>query len=171
MLFNGRFNNSSTWNRQIEKTIVATTEAHVLGDSVSHLNNNVLVITSSDRTDIILASLLLYQSGTHDIIGLVLSGKPPSQTVMDFINKTGLPVFITEQDVYALALSVHNLAVKITSGDKIKIDVLTNLFLKYGVLEPFHEAIFGASEMKIYWKDKVKLQLSKLKSIFTSKKQ
>ena len=171
MLFNGRFNNSSTWNRQIEKTMVATTEAHVLGDSVSHLNNNVLVITSSDRTDVILATLMLYQSGNHNIIGLVLSGNPPPQTIMDFIDKTGLPVFISEQDVYALALSIHNLAVKITSVDKIKIDVLINLFMEYAALESFHEAIFGASEMKLYWKDKVKLQFSKFKNIFTSKKQ
>ncbi|HCL00787.1 MAG TPA: hypothetical protein DHW42_11865 [Candidatus Marinimicrobia bacterium] len=171
MLFDGKFNNSSKWNRQIEKTVVATTEADVLGDSVSNLNNNVLIITSCDRTDVILASLMLYQSGSHNIIGLVLSGNPPPKTIMDFIGKTGLPVFISEQDVYTLALSIHNLAVKITPEDKIKIDVLINLFMEYGALESFHEAIFGSSEMKLYWKDKVKLQILKLKNIFTSKKQ
>lgn len=156
------YDETSSWNKQIENVVVAMQEPHVLMESVTNSQSKTLIITSSDRTDVLLAALVLYHSKTPNLAGLLLSGETPPESIMKVLRETGLPVLIAEQGIYTLASLIHNLTVKITSEDETKIGILTDLFTKYVEVERLHNAIFALREIKSGWSKKIKLFLSKI---------
>lgn len=156
------FDKTSSWNKQIEDVVVATREPHVLMESVTNSQSKTLIITSSDRTDVLLAALVLYHSKTPNLAGLLLSGETPPESIMKELRETGLPVLIAEQGIYTLASLIHNLIVKITSEDETKIEILTDLFTKHVEVERLYNAIFAPHEIKANWRKKIKLFLSKI---------
>ncbi len=156
------FDETSSWNKQIENVVVAMQEPHVLMESVTNSQSKTLIITSSDRTDVLLAALVLYHSKTPNLAGLLLSGETPPESIMKVLRETGLPVLIAEQGIYTLASLIHNLTVKITSEDETKIGILTDLFAKYMEVERLHNAIFALREIKPSWRKKIKIFLSKI---------
>jgi len=158
---------TSSWNKQIENVVVATQELHVLMESVTNSQSKTLIITSSDRTDVLLAALVLYHSKTPNLAGLLLSGETPPESIMKVLRETGLPVLIAEQGIYTLASLIHNLTVKITSEDETKIGILTDLFTKHVEVERLHNAIFALREIKASWRKKIKLFLSKILKILS----
>lgn len=151
----------SSWNKQIENVVVATQELHVLMESVTNSQSKTLIITSSDRTDVLLAALVLYHSKTPNLAGLLLSGETPPESIMKVLRETGLPVLIAEQGIYRLASLIHNLTVKITSEDETKIDILTDLFTKHVDVERLYNAMSDLREIKSGWSKKIKIFLSK----------
>ena len=153
---------TSSWNKQIENVVVATQELHVLMESVTNSQSKTLIITSSDRTDVLLAALVLYHSKIPNLAGLLLSGETPPESIMKVLRETGLPVLIAEQGIYTLASLIHNLIVKITSEDETKIEILTDLFTKHVEVERLYNAIFAPHEIKANWRKKIKLFLSKI---------
>ncbi|MCK4716360.1 MAG: AAA family ATPase, partial [Candidatus Marinimicrobia bacterium] len=156
------YDKTSSWNKQIENVVVATQELHVLMESVTNSQSKTLIITSSDRTDVLLAALVLYHSKTPNLAGLLLSGETPPESIMKVLRETGLPVLIAEQGIYTLASLIHNLTVKITSEDVTKIGILTDLFTKHMEVEHLYNAIFAHHEIKASWRKKIKLFLSKI---------
>ncbi|MBU4446385.1 AAA family ATPase [bacterium] len=156
------FDKTSSWNKQIENVVVATQEPHVLMESVTNSQSKTLIITSSDRTDVLLAALVLYHSKIPNLAGLLLSGETPPESIMKVLRETGLPVLIAEQGIYTLASLIHNLIVKITSEDETKIEILTDLFTKHVEVERLYNAIFAPHEIKANWRKKIKLFLSKI---------
>jgi len=160
-------NKMSSWNKQIEDVIVATKEPHVLMETITNSKRKTLVITSSDRTDVLLAALVLYHTNVPNLAGLLLSGKSPPESIIKVIHETGLPVLIAEQGIYSLASLIHNLTVKITSEDKTKIGTITELFAKHVHLEQLHNAIFEPHEIKEGWREKTKLFCSKILKFFS----
>jgi len=101
-------NTISTWNKQIERIVVATMEPDILMETVTNSQSKILIITSSDRSDILLAALALYHSKTTNLVGVLLSEGIPPKSIMNVISKTGLPVLMAEQGVYTLASLVHD---------------------------------------------------------------
>lgn len=156
------YDKTSSWNKQIENVIVATQEPHVLMESVTNSQSKTLIITSSDRSDVLLAALVLYHSKTPNLAGLLLSGETPPESIMKVLRETGLPVLIAEQGIYTLASLIHNLTVKITSEDETKIEILTDLFTKHVEVERLYNAIFALREIKASWRKQIKLFLSKI---------
>ncbi|WP_456441784.1 AAA family ATPase [Caldithrix abyssi] len=166
LLSEGDSIDTSALTQQIDKIVVATSEDHILNNNFSDSSQNVFIITSSDRTDVILSSLLLYQNGKKNIIGLALSGPAPKKTLGEMIAKSGLPVFLSQMDIYSLTLSIKNLTIKLAPEDKIKINTLTKLFMEYADTESFLRAVSGDLVTKVGWKERVKVRLTKLKNLF-----
>lgn len=167
VLNESRSNQTSVWSKQIEKVIVATMEPHVLMETITNSQSKTLIITSSNRSDVLLAAVALYHSKVPNLVGLLLSGKTPAKSIMDVICKTGLPVLMAEQGVYTLASLVHDLTVKITSEDETKINILTDLFKRYVAREQLHDAIFAPREIELRWRERFKMYLSEILKFFS----
>ncbi len=85
-----------------------------------------LVISASDRADIMLASLISYQADAHPkIAGLLLTGSAPvSRTVMDLLNGLGsLPFALLRvaDDTFSTALAVSEINAELDWQDERKI--------------------------------------------------
>ena len=166
-----KFISSPVWDEQIEKVVIATMEPHVLMEEVTGTNDNILIVTSSDRSDIILAALTLYHSGASNLIGVLLTGGALPDSIMKVIEKTNLPIMLAQGNIYSIASLIHNLTVKITQKDKIKINILTDLFDKYIDKEPLFEGIFTQPEKKPEWAVKIMNWWSKVKEVFSKIKE
>ncbi|MCK4422301.1 AAA family ATPase [candidate division WOR-3 bacterium] len=153
---------TSGWNEQIEEVIIATMEPHVVMETVSNAQGKVLITTSSDRSDILLAALALYHSKVPNLVGVLLSGGIPPKSIMDVLKKTDLPIMLAEQNVYSIASLIHNLRVKITQEDETKINILTDLFSRYIDREFLYDAIFEPPEIKLTWKERFRDWLSEI---------
>lgn len=160
-------NPTSVWNEQIENVVVATMEPHEVMETVAGSQEKTLIITSSDRSDILLGALALYHSGVRNFVGLVLSGGPPARIIMDFIRGTGLPVLVAEQGIYRLASLIHGLTVKTTAEDKAKIKILTGLFMRHVAAEELCESIFAPHEMNLSWKARMRSNLLAVSEFFS----
>jgi dethiobiotin synthase len=157
----------SAWNEQIENVVVATMEPHEVMESVASSQEKTLIITSSDRSDILLGALALYHSRVQNFVGLVLSGGPPARIIMDFIRGTGLPVLVADQGIYKLASLIHGLTVKTTAEDKGKIEILTGLFMSHVAAEELCKSIFTPHEMNLSWKARMRANLSAVSEFFS----
>ena len=162
---------SPTWSKEIEKVIIATMEPHVLMEEVTGTNDNVLIVTSSDRSDAILAALTLYNSGVPNLLGVLLTGSKPPDSIIKVIEKTNLPIMIVDGNVYSIAYLIHDLTVKITQKDEMKINILTGLFDNYIDKEPLLEGIFTQPEEKPDWLVKITEWWSKIKEFFSKIKE
>jgi len=161
-----KFISSPVWDEQIEKVVIATMEPHVLMEEVTGTNDKVLIVTSSDRSDIILAALTLYHSGVSNLIGVLLTGGTLPNSIMKVIEKTNLPIMLADGNIYYIASSIHNLTIKITQKDEMKINILTDLFDIYIDKEPLLEGIFAQPEKKLNWVVKIINWWSKTKEVF-----
>jgi hypothetical protein len=160
-------NATSGWNEQIESIVVATMEPHEVMETVASSQDKTLIVTSSDRSDILLGALALYHSRVPNFVGLVLSGGPPAKIIMDFIRGTGLPVLVAREGVYRLASLIHGLTVKITSEDEAKIRILTGLFMTHVAAEELRELISTPCEVKPSWRARIRLNSLALSEFFS----
>jgi hypothetical protein len=160
-------NATSVWNEQIDTVVVATMEPHEVMETVANSRYKTLIVTSSDRSDILLGALALYHSKVPNFVGLVLSGGPPARIIMDFIRGTGLPVLVAKEGVYRLASLIHGLTVKVTSEDEAKINTLAGLFTEYVAADELRESIFRPHEAKPSWKARIRMNLLILSEFFS----
>jgi len=158
---------TSIWDEQVDNVLIATMEPHVVMETVSASQSKVLITTSSDRSDILLAALALYYSKVPNLIGVLLSGDTPPKSIMEVIQKIELPIMLAEQNVYSLASIIHNLRVKLTQKDETKINILTDLFLNYVDYEHLYDAIQNPPEIELTWKEKFRNWLSEVVSLFS----
>jgi len=159
-------NATSAWNERIESIVVATMEPHEVLETVARSKDRTLIVTSSDRSDILLGALALYHSKVPSFAGLVLSGGPPARIIMDLISVTGLPVLVSKEGIYRLASLIHGLTVKTTPEDELKIKVLTDLFRKHVAGEDLCESIFAPHEVTLSWKTRIRLKLLAVSEFF-----
>lgn len=158
---------TSIWDEQVDNVLIATMEPHVVMETVSASQSKVLITTSSDRSDILLAALALYYSKVPNLIGVLLSGDTPPKSIMEVIQKIELPIMLAEQNVYSLASIIHNLRVKLTQKDETKINILTDLFLNYVDYEHLYDAIQNSPEIELTWKEKFRNWLAEVVSLFS----
>lgn len=108
-------------NRRVDRyTVVARTVPNM----IHTLRAGALIVTPSDREDIILAVCMAALSGTQ-IAGLVLtSGYPPSPEVMALCEQalaTGLPVMQVETDTYTTATALQDYPNELPPNDSERI--------------------------------------------------
>jgi BioD-like phosphotransacetylase family protein len=93
-----------------------------------HFENNCLLITGGDRTDMMLAVLvqtLLSDKKKMKFAGLLLTcGVEPPNEIMEMLKQAEIPVISTQQDSYAVVSSISQMDVKISPADKQKISVV-----------------------------------------------
>ncbi len=137
-------------------------------ESIVNSRSNALIITSSNRSDILLAVVALCFSRSPHLAGLLISGNPPPQSIMSALHKVNLPVLLAiEHGLYTLASMIHDLTVKVTSDDGLKIKTLTDLFMRYVKRQCLYDAIFAPPEIKMTWQRKTIKWPSEVARFFT----
>ncbi len=118
--------------RRVRNTIVAAMEPY---NMVNYLTNGTLVLTSGDRVDNILVAVsthLVTQGSKDQIAGIILTGGlMPNQKIMELLQKSRIPVFLTEKETYAVAREIDHLVCKIQKTDKDKIAEARQMVKKY----------------------------------------
>jgi hypothetical protein len=97
-------------------------------NAIRHFKHGVLVITPSDRVDILMAAATSVASPNQQLAGVVLTGDFKYQTaVTKIIEKLPFPILRAEEDVYEVASAVHNLIVKTRAADTEKISIIRDI--------------------------------------------
>jgi BioD-like phosphotransacetylase family protein len=105
--------------RSVSQVVVGAMEPV---DAVKYIVEDSLVITPSDRTDIILIALGL------KVAGIVLSGGTmPEPEAAEALQKATIPVLLAKSDTYDVATTIHDLTVKLRSRDTEKIAAAVKL--------------------------------------------
>ncbi len=119
-------------NKRVKHTIVAAMEPH---NMIHYLKDGTLVITSGDRVDNILAAVsshLIRDGRSFQIAGIILTGGlMPNPKIVDLLEKSQIPILISDQDTYTIAAKLEHLICKIQKTDKDKIEEATRLVKKY----------------------------------------
>lgn len=118
--------------RRVRNTIVAAMEPY---NMVNYLTNGTLVLTSGDRVDNILVAVsthLVTQDSKDQIAGIILTGGlMPNVKIMELLQKSRIPVFLTDKETYAVAREIDNLVCKIQKTDKDKISEARQMVKKF----------------------------------------
>lgn len=119
-------------DNSVNQIIVGAMEPH---DALNYMKEKSLVITPGDREDIILTattSHLADKKLKSRISGIILTGNiTPHKSIINMIEKSGIPVLVASQDTYTVASNVHDLTVKLTPHDKKKANIITELVKEY----------------------------------------
>ena len=112
--------------------VIGAMPAH---QALDHMNNDALLITPGTRDDIILAAMsscMLGGSQTLCVAGMILTGGTlRSQSILELIRKTDLPVILVDDDTYTVASKIAKLIVKLRPEDAEKISAAEDLVDEY----------------------------------------
>jgi BioD-like phosphotransacetylase family protein len=118
--------------RRVQNTIVAAMEPY---NMVNYLTTGTLVLTSGDRVDNILVAVsthLVTQGTKQHTAGIILTGGlMPNAKIMELLQKSRIPVFISEEDTYTVARKIDHLICKIQKTDKDKIAEARQMVKKF----------------------------------------
>src|SRR6266487_535412 len=100
-----------------------------VNNAMRYFKRGVLLITPSDREDLILAvAANVGPEGSAQLAGIVLTGqRRPSEAVLQVIRDLPFPVLLANDDSYAVASKVHDLTVKTQPDDAEKISLIRDL--------------------------------------------
>jgi phosphate acetyltransferase len=106
-----------------------------LDNYLAHLTENALLITSGDRSDVIVSALQAHQSRHYpQISGMVLSGGlKPAETINRLLDGLPrlVPILSVQGDTYNTAARVSNVRSYITADNQAKIDLSMELFEEF----------------------------------------
>ena len=106
--------------------------------ALGRLKPGVLLITSADREDLLIAAA----AKAPNLAGIVLAdGLRPSAPVLSLIEKIPFPVLLAAQDIYAVASKVHDLIVKTRANETGKITMIRDLIAKHVDVDRIVKAI------------------------------
>ncbi len=147
---------------EIDDISVATMEPHAVLRQITESRENLFLITSSDRVDVLLAIVAAFFEGARKLKGVLLSGANlPPANILHALKKTGIPVLISSIGVYTLASMLSKITVKTTPEDKKRISALCSLAEKHieidhllGILEKEREPVIGLKGwLKRLWRN------------------
>jgi len=114
-------------------------------EALKYIVNNSLVITPSDRLDMIRAMVDLKKCNVQkgcNISGLILSGGiQPKDKIIALLEENGIPTLLTEGDTYSIAAKIHSMKVKIKPEDKRKIDIIMKMVSQHVDIERIVQCI------------------------------
>jgi len=109
-------------HNSVEKMVIGAMPPH---QALDYFSRGTLLITPGTREDLILAAMsscLLGPSHSPCVAGMILTGEtPPQPSIIQLVEKTGIPVIRVEEDTYTVASRIGKLIVKIRPGDFDKI--------------------------------------------------
>lgn len=120
-------------NTLVKQVLVGAMSTH---QALDYFSPGSLIITPSDREDIILAAIGLTIADSaknlETVAGMVLTGKVlPHPAIMDLIRHCRIPIISCPKDTYTVASQVHDLLAKIRPADQSKIEHATRLVGQY----------------------------------------
>ena len=116
----------------VDKILIGAMEVK---KALKYVVDNSLVITPSDRDDMIKAMIDMQAcrlKKTCKISGMVLSGgMMTSSRIITELEKYRIPTLLHEGDTYSIAAKIHSMKVKIKPEDKNKIDIIIKMVNRY----------------------------------------
>ncbi len=113
---------------RVSKIIVGAMRPH---DAIPYISDGSLLITPSDRKDMIMTALSCYRESNKErlkVSGLVLSGGiVPQQDIINLLKEKSVPVLLSKTDTYTTASVLHDMNIKIMPQDKEKIQMIVEL--------------------------------------------
>lgn len=111
------------------------TGAMQLPNFLSHVSENVLIVTPGDRGDIIIGSLQANLSSSYPkIAGLVLTaGTQPEEPIIRLINglQNVVPIISVETGTFQTITAIGAIKARITANDRKKVQLAIDTFNKY----------------------------------------
>ncbi|MCE5279198.1 MAG: AAA family ATPase [Planctomycetaceae bacterium] len=104
----------------VQEVIIGAMTAH---RALDYMHPGCLLITPGDRDDLILAAVgpLGLDDSDSTVAGLLLTGGiSPQKNILSLVQRTSIPVILTEDDSYSAATAVRDLKVKIQPADTEK---------------------------------------------------
>jgi phosphate acetyltransferase len=103
---------------------------------LSYLKDNILVIVSGDRVDIILATIAsIYSSKYPKVSGIVLTGglgmANNTKKLLNGFKNIPIPILGVKEDTFTTAINVQKIKPQISHHTKDKISTIFGLFTKY----------------------------------------
>ncbi|UCD55471.1 MAG: AAA family ATPase [Candidatus Omnitrophota bacterium] len=128
----------------VDKILIGAMEVK---DALKYIVDNSLIITPSDRMDMISAMIDVQRGKIKKnckIAGLVLSGgmEPPAR-IIALLEEHRIPTLLSEGDTYSIAAKIHSIKVKIKPEDKNKIDIIIKMVNRYVDMDRIVENIGG----------------------------
>ena len=133
-----------------EKYLENTVDRILIGamevkEALKYVVNNSLLITPSDRLDMIHAMADLQKCSPQkgcNIAGLVLSGgiRPKDKTIA-LLEKNKIPTLLSDGDTYLIAARIHSMKIKIKPDDKNKIGIIMKMVKQHVDIDKIVEAI------------------------------
>jgi BioD-like phosphotransacetylase family protein len=106
----------------VSKILVGAMAPH---EAFDYFKGDVLLITPGNREDLILTAVSCNVPGVQEdrnVRGIILTcGIWPNSTVLKILKQARVPVFLVQDDTFAMAQNVTNLIIKIRPQDKEKI--------------------------------------------------
>ncbi|MCQ9206700.1 MAG: AAA family ATPase [Omnitrophica bacterium] len=131
-------------DNRVDKILIGAMEVKC---ALNYVVNNSLLITPSDRPDMIRAMIDIERGVIKKgcrIAGLILSGgTEPSGELIKLLEKTGIPTLFSSGDTYSISARVHAMKVKIKPEDKNKIDIIIRMVERYVDVDKIIENIGG----------------------------
>jgi BioD-like phosphotransacetylase family protein len=116
-------------------------------EALKYVVNNSLIITPSDRIDMIRAVVNVSSGRIKkgcNISGLILSGgMEPSKKIRGLLETNRIPTLLSGGDTYSVAARVHSMKVKIKPEDKHKIDIIIRMVNRYVDVDKIIDEISG----------------------------
>jgi hypothetical protein len=124
---------ASLLNTLVKHYVVGAMSTH---QALDYFSPGSLIITPSDREDIILAAIGVTiadkAKNLETVAGIILTGKTlPHPAIMDLIRHSRIPIISCAKDTYSVASQVHDLLAKIRPTDQSKIEHATRLVGQY----------------------------------------
>ena len=114
--------------RYVSSVIVGAMQPN---EAAKYLAEDSLLITPGDRQDNILMALRLFRKQDKKklkVAGIVLSGGiTPDAPTMDLLRQADLPVLLSQRDTYTVAMTIHDLTIKIRPRDTVKINLAVDM--------------------------------------------
>jgi BioD-like phosphotransacetylase family protein len=123
-------NHPTRTNQAVAEVVVGAMDVH---NAMNTFRRGVLLITPSDREDIILAAATtLLARKEESLAGIVLTGTlRPSPGLSSLISEMPFPVLLAPEDIYQVASRVHDLIVKTRPHDTEKISLIRDLIAQH----------------------------------------
>ncbi len=119
-------------HNSVNKVLVGAMEPH---EAWNYIEEGSLIITPGDREDMILmamSSYLLTSKATARIAGILLTGGIiPHKRINSLIERSGIPVLLSEHDTYKVTSDIHDLVVKIKPTDSVKAEMAIKMVENY----------------------------------------
>ncbi|QDE30803.1 MULTISPECIES: phosphate acetyltransferase [Shewanella] len=101
--------------------------ARSIPNMVSHIKNNSLLVTSGDRSDVIVSACLAAMNGIKIGALLLTGGYEPEPAIMKLCEQafeTGLPVFLIESNTWQTSLNIQRFDHEVPVDDAVRIERL-----------------------------------------------
>ena len=103
--------------------------------SDNYFENNSLLITGGDRSDMVFAALaysMIEGDESRKFAGLVLTcGIEPPEKLVEMLRRIEIPVIVTQDDSYSVVSSISQMQVKISPADKNKISAVNDTIRRH----------------------------------------